>query len=215
MEFQNAYKGIAKIYLAEILQLIGIILLIIGAAVGTFGMQTEGQVAESVTGGLALGTMIALLPGVILPIVSLFFAFFGLRQASQDEPTHLRTAFTCCIIAIVLPIVGGIIKGIIGAGDIVSDAFALGSSVASMLVTIYTISGIGKLMARIGRNDLVNRGNQILWLLVAAQLLEAISRVLPASTIATVIVIAGGIFSIVMYVMYLGFLRNSRTALAA
>jgi len=215
MKFQNAYKGIGKIYLAEVLELIGAILLGIGVAAGFFGMRTEGQVEAAVTSSLALGAFLAFLPGIILPIVSLILSILGLSEASKDEPTQLRTAFISCIGALAFSAIAGVIQSVNGASNLMSSVFELLATLAALFITIFTIGGISKLMTRIGRNDLVNRGNQILWLLVAAQLAEQVARMLPQGTLASILELAAIIFSTVMCVMYLGFLRNSRNALLA
>lgn len=214
MKFQNAYKGIGKIYLAEVLELIGAILLGIGIAAGFFGMKTEGQIDAAITSSLALGAFLSLLPGIILPVVSLVLSFLGLSEASKDEPTQLRTAFISCIAALAFSIIAGIIQSVSGASNLLSSIFELLATLASLFITIFTIGGISKLMTRIGRNDLVNRGNQILWLLVAAQLAEQVARMLPQGTFASILELAAIIFSTAMCIMYLGFLRNSRNALA-
>nr|AHF26026.1 hypothetical protein [uncultured bacterium Contigcl_1738] len=214
MKFPNAYKGIGKIYLAEILQLIGAILLAIGIAVGFFGMKSEGQVEAAVTSSLALGAFLSMLPGMILPMISLILSIIGLNEASKDEPTQLRTAFISSIAALALAIIAGVIQSVNGDSNLLSSFFELLSTLASLFVTIFTVGGISKLMTRIGRNDLVNRGNQILWLLVGAQVLEQIARMLPQGTFALVLSFAGLMFSVVMYFLYIGFLNHSRNALA-
>lgn len=214
MKFPNAYKGIGKIYLAELLQLIGVVLLAIGVAVGFFGMKSEGQVEAAVTSSLALGAFLSMLPGIILPMISLILSIIGLNEASKDEPTQLRTAFISSIAALALAIIASVIQSVNGESNLLSSFFELLSTLASLFVTIFTVGGISKLMTRIGRNDLVNRGNQILWLLVGAQIFEHIARMLPQGTFALILSFAGLMFSVVMYFLYLGFLNHSRNALA-
>ena len=214
MKFPNAYKGIGKIYLAELLQLIGVVLLAIGVAVGFFGMKSEGQVEAAVTSSLALGAFLSMLPGIILPMISLILSIIGLNEASKDEPTQLRTAFISSIAALALAIIASVIQSVNGDSNLLSSFFELLSTLASLFVTIFTVGGISKLMTRIGRNDLVNRGNQILWLLVGAQIFEHIARMLPQGTFALILSFAGLMFSVVMYFLYLGFLNHSRNALA-
>lgn len=214
MKFPNAYKGIGKIYLAELLQLIGVVLLAIGVAVGFFGMKSEGQVEAAVTSSLALGAFLSMLPGIILPMISLILSIIGLNEASKDEPTQLRTAFISSIAALALAIIASVIQSVNGESNLLSSFFELLSTLASLFVTIFTVGGISKLMTRIGRNDLVNRGNQILWLLVGAQIFEQIARMLPQGTFALILSFAGLMFSVVMYFLYLGFLNHSRNALA-
>lgn len=214
MKFPNAYKGIGKIYLAELLQLIGVVLLAIGVAVGFFGMKSEGQVEAAVTSSLALGAFLSMLPGIILPMISLILSIIGLNEASEDEPTQLRTAFISSIAALALAIIASVIQSVNGESNLLGSFFELLSTLASLFVTIFTVGGISKLMTRIGRNDLVNRGNQILWLLVGAQIFEQIARMLPQGTFALILSFAGLMFSVVMYFLYLGFLNHSRNALA-
>ncbi len=214
MKFPNAYKGIGKIYLAELLQLIGVVLLAIGVAVGFFGMKSEGQVEAAVTSSLALGAFLSMLPGIILPMISLILSIIGLNEASKDEPTQLRAAFISSIAALALAIIASVIQSVNGESNLLGSFFELLSTLASLFVTIFTVGGISKLMTRIGRNDLVNRGNQILWLLVGAQIFEQIARMLPQGTFALILSFAGLMFSVVMYFLYLGFLNHSRNALA-
>lgn len=215
MRFQRAHSGISKIYLAELLALIGTVLMLLGLVLGFIGMKTDGQVTADATAGLALSALVTMVPGVLLPLIAAIVSFIGLKQASEDEPTDLRTAFFLSIASLLLPIISGVIQGVVGNANLFSSLISMLGELAGILVTVFTVSGISRLMSRVGRHDLVDRGNKILWLLVAAQLASILVNFLrDKGTFASIVSIAALLFSLVMYIMYLGFLRNARNALA-
>ena len=215
MRFQRAHSGISKIYLAELLALIGTVLMLLGLVLGFIGMKTDGQVTADATAGLALSALVTMVPGVLLPLIATIVSFIGLKQASEDEPTDLRTAFFLSIASLLLPIISGVIQGVVGNANLFSSLISMLGELAGILVTVFTVSGISRLMSRVGRHDLVDRGNKILWLLVAAQLASILVNFLrDKGTFASIVSIAALLFSLVMYIMYLGFLRNARNALA-
>lgn len=215
MRFQRAHSGISKIYLAELLALIGTVLMLLGLVLGFIGVKTDGQVTADATAGLALSALVTMVPGVLLPLIAAIVSFIGLKQASEDEPTDLRTAFFLSIASLLLPIISGVIQGVVGNANLFSSLISMLGELAGILVTVFTVSGISRLMSRVGRHDLVDRGNKILWLLVAAQLASILVNFLrDKGTFASIVSIAALLFSLVMYIMYLGFLRNARNALA-
>ena len=73
----------------------------------------------------------------------------------------------------------------------------------------------GNLMQRMRRPDIASKGNRLLWLLVAAQVVTTLSHILPQGTFQTVLDALACIFSVVAYVLYLGYLRQSRNVLQA
>ena len=214
MRFPNAAKGIGKIYLGEILELIGVVLLGIGAAAALVGMRSEGAVTEDVSVGIAMGTLITAIPGLILPLIAEVLILLGLMDASKDEPTNLRTAFLCALGTIVVSLVGSILHSITGNG-LLSSFTTLITNLLDIFATIFTIAGISNLMQRMRRPDIASKGNRLLWLLVAAQVVTTLSHILPQGTFQTVLDALACIFSVVAYVLYLGYLRQSRNVLQA
>ena len=214
MRFPNAAKGIGKIYLGEILELIGVVLLGIGAAAALVGMRSEGAVTEDVSVGIAMGTLITAIPGLILPLIAEVLILLGLMDASKDEPTNLRTAFLCALGTIVVSLVGSILHSITGNG-LLNSFTTLITNLLDIFATIFTIAGISNLMQRMRRPDIASKGNRLLWLLVAAQVVTTLSHILPQGTFQTVLDALACIFSVVAYVLYLGYLRQSRNVLQA
>ena len=210
MRFPHAKRGIGKIYLGQVFEIIGFVLLAIGVGLGTLGLRTEGQVASGVTAGLAAGGMLTLVPGVFIPLIAMVLEFLGLREARVDEPNYLGKAYTITLAGIVLTIVSGFVDGAgindMGICDLVVDLLQL-------FAFIYTISGISTLMGRVRRQDLIIKGNKIMRLFIAAQVAQMIANILGATFLGDFVSLIASVFSMVMLVMYLGFLRSAKAAL--
>lgn len=210
MRYKHAKRGVGKIYLAQVFEIVGFALLALGIGLGAIGMTTEGQVSSGVTAGLALGGLLSLVPGVIIPLIAMVLEFLGLREARLDEPNYLGKAYILVLVSIVLCIVEGFITG---ANINDRGIFDLIGQLMQLFVFIYTISGISNLMARVRRQDQVIKGNQIMRLFIAAQVAELIGNLLGNTFFGDFVSLLASIFSIVMLIQYLSFLRTAKAAL--
>ena len=201
MRYPYATRGVAKLYLAELLRLASVALLATGVLRGIVGSQgaAEGDVHT-------LGVFTTLIAGIALPFAASLLAWLGLRQAGKDEPIHLRTARGLALVVIVLTLLDGIATGL-GFDDhgIVESVLA----VLGILITMHTIQGIATLMQHARRHDLADASMRVLLAYIAARaaaIPAAIVRVEPART---VVLLLTGALVFAAYVYYLRFLRKA------
>lgn len=213
--FENAHKGVNKIFVAEMLELVGTVLFILGLFMGysTYAAVQSG-VSDAAAGGMAMTALLSILPGAILPVVALILNIIGLYQASKDEETYLRRAFWLTIANLAIAGFSGSIAGMTGnnSGFFVS-LLNLISDLMHIVVYFFTVQGICVLAQRVNRNDIVEKGNRIIYIVAIVYAISAIASLF-ANLIGVIGAVIAGILAIVAYVLYLSFLSQARSALA-
>lgn len=217
MTFPNAYLGVKKLYIGQILELIAVILMTIAAvlALATIYAQGEASVDEIVVGGFAIGTVTAMLPAVILALIGEILTLVGLWQGGKDEPQYLKKAFWVAIIALIVSFAVSAYSSITGATEqsfIMSASSSL-YSFFELLIVIFTILGVCELDKKIGRPTLVKRGNRvIIWITVVLAL--SIIASIASNWFGQAAAVVGLVLAIIAYFSYLNFLRRSKNSLA-
>ena len=172
MKFPNAAKGVKKIYVAEVLTFISLLMILVVGVFAVIRIPTVMQ--ESAIGDFAvIGGMILLLASAVLLIVAFIINLVGMINASRDE-SSFKSALIFFIVSIVLTVVSSLLGRVsVIAGGIVS----LISSLVSILVTIFIIAGIVRLADRLNRGDTSAKGSKVLKLLVVLKLVAFIATV--------------------------------------
>ena len=223
MRFPNAAKGVSKIFIAEILMLIGAIVTLIGAVLvmGSSETLVESFVADELTqeAGVSLGMTYAggsmiMLASLIVMLIGEILLLVGLWQTGKDEPIYAKKAFWFAIILIVVGIVNSCLTA---SGNESFARFAqVASDVLNILVFTFTIYGINQLAQQVNRSDIAALGNKIVWILVAVLVISLILKIISnTGVIGGIGSIAASVLSIVMIVAYLVFLAKAKNALKA
>ncbi len=212
MTLPNAHSGVKKIFIAELLQIIGSILAIIGVVslVGALGgFILEGETTD-VTGTAALGGTFTLI-AAILSILALILNLVGLKQASKDEPDRMGKAFMFAIIALILSVVTAICQSMDWDG---ADSFfnAL-CSLAQMCTIIFTIMGVSEVTQNLSRQDVADMGPKIIVIEAIAIVASIIAGII-GNTVGGVAAIVALVLMIVAYFVFLVFLGRATSALA-
>ena len=159
MKFPHAYKGVKKLFLAEVFAIIVAVLSIVVASLAK-AAQTNGAVAATA------GTM-GLVAGILL-ILIFIFQLVGLHQAGKDEML-IQYAFCITILSIILSLVGTILgsitqtRGIELASTFVDSAV----KVAQLLAAYYTLSGISALAAKLKDSKMEKQGRALAnWVII-------------------------------------------------
>ena len=210
MTLPNAYNGVKKIFVAELLQLIGAVLTLVGLTliVGSVGVFVETEGTAEVAGAMATGGIFTLI-SACLAILALVLNLVGLKQASIDEPDRMGKAFTCAIIALILSVIVAVCQGMHWGAAGFFNALA---SIAELCAIIFTIMGVSEVTQNIARQDVADMGPKILTISVIAIVASIIAGIVGsviggvASTIALVLMI-------VAYVVFLVFLGRAVSAL--
>lgn len=203
MMFQNARKGIGRIFAGEILGLLGTVIFA-GAAVLTvfgalFAMVTGGLGGFLLgSGGLVLGGLVVI-AGYVLTLV-------GTINASKDDESFSK-ALLWVIIGIGISIAGLFIS----QEGILSVLLTIGSYVVNMLSAYFILLGIAAIAVQLGNTYVADVAAG------RARLFVILYIVAAASSLLKFIPILGGLFGlaqrvilIVIYILYLSTLSKAR-----
>lgn len=211
MTLPNAYKGVKKVFIAEILQIISLLLTVAGLAtlIGAAGVISETGQAEEAVGVVATGGVFTLL-ALVLSILALVLNLVGLKQASKDEPDRMAKAFTCAIIALVLSVIVGVCQYMEWEA---TGFFSALSSLAQMCTIIFTIMGVSEVTQNIARQDVADMGPKILTIAVVAIVASIIVGIV-GGQVGGVVAVVALVLMIVAYFVFLVFLGRATSALA-
>lgn len=217
MTYPNAFSGVKKIFLAQILMLIVAVLTFITACTGVVGIQETNSETVQV-GALAavggLGIVIA-----ILSIIAFIINLVGLSQAGKDERSF-KTAFILTIIGLVLSIIDGIYTN---SHPDSGGIFDLSTNVINVLVIILVINGVMALASKLNDEKLEKKGKNLLVIITIILIIALVLNIIgtfvgdkigdgTAITFA-VIGIVSAILFIVAYIMYLSLLSRAKKTL--
>jgi len=212
MRFPNAYKGISKVLLAEILQLIGTV---VGIVAGVFMlMVVEGDPEILLEGSLVtvgVSTVAVIVAGVV-GIIAFILNLVGLVQAKKDD-NGFRYALIFTVICIVLAIVAAFIVNI---NPVLSDWMSFVVTIFELCVFEYVVVGIMSLAQKLGDEKMVAFGSKmrliitILYIVVLVMQLFGRFNIAFAGVMTTIL----GIIELVLYIAYLIYLIKARTMLA-
>ena len=210
MRFPDAHAGIKKIFTAEILALIAILLAGIGtiaAAVAAAGVaaQENGVAAVSV-GGMA----IALLAAGIIAIIAFIMNLVGLAQAGKDEKQYIHTAFICTIIGLICSVIATVLSAST-FGSILKTV----SDVMSIISILFVCKGIMVLAEQLNDEGVASFANKAQWLIAIVYAVGVIVSVLPVSKAVAVIAVIAVILKLVSVICYLVLLARAKTMLQA
>ena len=211
MTLPNAHGGVKKIFIAELLEIIGTLLASFGAVsvLGAAGAYLENGESADVLGVAAMGGIFAMV-GLGLSILALVLNLVGLRQASKDEPDYMGKAFTCAIITLILAVIVAVCQSM-GWGA--SGFFNALSSIAHLCMIIFTIMGVSEVTQNIARQDVADMGPKIITIVVIAIVASIIASII-GNVIGGVAAIVALVLMLVAYVVFLVFLGRATSALA-
>ncbi len=216
MRFPGAKKGVSKVFIAEILSLIAMVLvsvpLVIFEAIGLSAFGSES---------MAVVMLVMMGAGAVSAILTLLLKIFGVVQASKDE-----ASFKGVIYALVVDLVVTVFPLIFSSNRTLTNFAEAISDMMNGVIMVLIIVGICNLANQLGDTEMVHKGGKVfrivIVLAVAALVMKIVMYFFPsdmgsADTAAKVIVLILGVltivFSIVQYVLYLSFLSKARKML--
>ena len=212
MKFPNAAKGIKKLFTAEVLYLISVILIGLGTIFALVSQSKEGFSAV-ILSSVAVGGIIA--------IVALVLQIVGVIQASKDEASFKGVIYVT-LFSIAVSVVVSLLSALFRDNAILPSISNLVSSIVSVISTVLIILGICNLMNQIGKQDLVVKGGKVLriivWLAILSLIMRFINIFLPrnfddAKPLAKVIVLCLCILAVILeiaeYVLYISLLSKA------
>lgn len=223
MRFEKGYRGVTKVFVAEILDLIGNVLIVAGGIAGllAFSNMAFNAAADVDASLFALGgSVIFVVISSVLFILSMIFKMIGLYQAGKEDGSF-RSAFIIAIFALVFTVVTAILSAIFGERSVADDITQLIQRVANIIVIFLVISGIQTFAVRLGNEKILDKGVSIAWVISVPYILGAIAGMISgifgannlASTISAILSIVSGILGIIGSILYLVYLGQARKML--
>ena len=215
MRFPNAYRGVKKIWLAELLMLlaaiVGIIMVIVMAANGTM-VGEDIVISEGVKTPIAvLGivTAVILLIGFILNLV-------GLINANNDD-----SAFRIALLVTILGVVASAISAIWSNNETLNKWMDTAITICSMFASYYVLTGIANLaekMSDAATKALALKSRTLVEGSFCAtalfKLIISIFKIQDGSTISTILAVVALLLELVSYILYLRALSKGKKMLA-
>lgn len=211
MTFPNAYKGIKKVFLAEILALIGSACTDIGSVIGGIGLAS---------GSAATGTCgwVIVVAGRVFIVLCLFLTLVGLKSASRDDESFQK-AFVYALINLIISMISVFLIGL-SVGSTVLNTIIY---VITLLLTILTLAaifkGIESLAHKLNRYDVAEKGSSLisfLWIVYCVTIFcEVMGMIVPVSMFIGVLALAAALAMFVAYILYLGYLGHAKNMLAS
>lgn len=203
MMFQNARKGIGRIFAGEILGLLGVVMLASAAVLAVFGaflaIITGGLGAFLLGGGgLILGGLVSI-AGYVLTLV-------GTINAAKDDES-----FSKALLWVIIGIVISVANLFISQEGILPVLLTMGSYVVNMFSTYFILMGIASVAVQIGNTYMADSAAG------RARLIGIMYIITAACSLLRFIPLLGGLFSIaqvvisiVIYILYLSTLGRAK-----
>ena len=219
MKFPNAAKGVKKLFSAEILYLLSVILI---GVVSVITVIINNKMT-TVSNAVAVLILVGFIAGGVLAVIAFVLQIVGLVQASRDE-----RAFKGVILLTVFGIIVSIIGAFFSKDSFINSLSTTINSVVSVISIVLIILGIGNMSLQLQRQDMIERGGRIIriivWLAIISIIMNLISIFLPqniddASDLAKVIILSLTVIALMLniaeYILYLSFLSKTKKMLNA
>ena len=215
MRFPNAYRGVKKIWLAEMLMLlaaiVGIVIVIVAAMNGSM-VGEDIVISEGVKTPIAiLGivTAVILLIGFILNLI-------GLINANNDD-----SAFRIALLVTILGVVASAISAIWSNNETLNKWMDTAITICSMFASYYVLTGIANLaekMSDAATKALALKSRTLVEGSFCAtalfKLIISIFKIQDGSTISTILAVVALLLELVSYILYLRALSKGKEMLA-
>ena len=215
MRFPNAYRGVKKIWLAEMLMLlaaiVGIVIVIVaamnGSMVGEDIVISEG--VKTPIAVLGIVTAVILLIGFILNLI-------GLINANNDD-----SAFRIALLVTILGVVASAISAIWSNNETLNKWMDTAITICSMFASYYVLTGIANLaekMSDAATKALALKSRTLVEGSFCAtalfKLIISIFKIQDGSTISTILAVVALLLELVSYILYLRALNKGKQMLA-
>ena len=215
MRFPNAYRGVKKIWLAEMLMLlaaiVGIVIVIVAAMNGS-------MVGEDIVISEGVKTPIAILGIVtaVIALVAFILNLIGLINANNDD-----SAFRIALLVTILGVVASAISAIWSNNETLNKWMDTAITICSMFASYYVLTGIANLaekMSDAATKALALKSRTLVEGSFCAtalfKLIISIFKIQNGSTISTILAVVALLLELVSYILYLRALSKGKKMLA-
>ena len=214
MKFENAKKGIKRVYNAEILSIIAAIIAIVAAVLLLVLGKAAKEGKANITDVISL---ISLIAAGIIGIVSDFLNIAGILAASKDSEDFKNALYTL-IVGIVASILS---TALASKASSISNALSVTENICELLVAYYVINGCTNIAHQLGKADVEETGKKTMKLFLTVWIIsivvQALGKVLARlsqeslvmSIISSLLAIAALVLGLICYIIYLKLLRKT------
>lgn len=233
MSFPNAFRGVSKLLVAEILNLIATGLIIAAGISGIVGgasavintvSQTTEITEETVESSIGSpGVIAAVFMGMgamILFIIAYIINLVGLAQAGRDE-NNFRNAFFVSIAVLVISIIASFLSGSNAGDGAAGDIAATARTVCEIFVMVSVVTGIMSLASMLNDSGMQNFGRKLIIIIIVSIGIGAVASFINIFFGANSVVHAvdgimgliSGIAMLVGYIAYIIYLAKAKKML--
>ena len=214
MEFENAKKGISRIYKGEIFSIIAGILGLVVLVV-TFIMDKKGGVETILPLAFAIAGMGILM--ILFFIISSILSILGVVAASKDERSF-KIAILFLILGIAVSMAGNFFgTSHLKQNQIFSGVLGAFQSLFELLTNLFIIKGIINLSEKVDSSETEDSAQSTIMMLIIAYIFAFILQVVSivfemkeVMAVASSLVIVSTVMSLIAYFMFLGTLNKAR-----
>ena len=216
MKFPNAFRGVKKIWLAELLMLLAAVVGIILVVVIAMNSTLVGE--EVVVNKEAVETPAAILgiATALIALVAFVLNLVGLINAHKDD-----AAFRIALLVTVLGIVASAISAIWSNNQVLNKWMDTALTIFSMLASYYVLTGIANLADKYpdpATKALALKSRTLVEGSFCAtalfKLIISIFKIQDGSTISTILSVVALLLELVSYILYLRALSKGKQMLA-
>ena len=216
MRFPNAFRGIKKIWVAELLMLLAVIVGIVLLVVVATNTTVAGD--QVVINQEAVKTPVAILgiSAALIALIGFILNLIGLINARKDE-----AAFKVALLVTVLGIIAAAIGAIWSSNAGLNKWMDTLTTIFSMLASYYVLTGIASLADRIpdpATKALALKSRTLVegsfCVGVVFKLIINIFNIQNGSTIHTIMAVVAMLLELLAYILYLRALAKGRKMLA-
>ena len=215
IDFKCASKGTAKIFTGEILELISLVAIMIGGALGIAALAFAGE--ESVEGFAVSGiaALVLIIGGAVVAVIAYIFELIGFNKAGSQNG-NFKTALYLVLFSFALTIVNAIIS-MVAKSDLSSSIVMTVKTALDAAVTIFVLNGCYELLTEKGNTSLAEQATTVQSRVMIAFILAAILQFIPGfvdGIADTIMTIASAICTVIAYIQYLIILKKASKSFA-
>ena len=216
MEYPNAAKGLKKIFLAELLHLIGAVMVVcalIVLASNGIDLKASGDVLREKleATGMTVPMIVYSVGTIILLLIGLFLNLAGIYQASRDEDSFKR-AMWATLFTILVSFVGSFIQR---SNPAAADWIDVVITICTMMTSLLVLGGIIRIAESTGSKEVSDRAKWCSKFIVFPFALSLVGELLIAIfdlNESSVALFGAAVYVLdaVAYIMYLRVLAKAR-----
>lgn len=233
MQFPSAAAGSRKLFVGEILALIGAIctgislMLVFFAAASVTSVENVAGMIEGAENAEQLGQAIAgaatttvvsaglggllIIAGAIVALVGLILFMVGAGQAGNDEPVF-KTVLYLMIASIVLGVVGSFLR----ANPTIYIIINAVNKFLSLYATFLVIDGFKKLAQNMGNTTMAEKADSSFKIIACMLIISVILQVIATfvgGTIGGILTLVALVADVIWYLIYIGVLSKGKNML--